>query len=171
MRIGSAKGFVKISAGWSSVFIGKMSILLLFTYCRKWCSFMLICFVLGLYLCSFTIASAPMLSSYTSQYTLGFIVTILILFVPISLIISIIGIASRNACDSAQYSASVVLRDISTWIWDFQHIGHPAYVMIYPCRDRAISTSSLSSRVQLPEKSVYMYTRSPWLFLGVYFMP
>ena len=66
---GSAAGFVKMSAGWSSDFIWCIVMLPLSTYSRKWCIFTLMCLVRGLILSLLAICMAPLLSSKTLQCT------------------------------------------------------------------------------------------------------
>ena len=148
------RGFVSMSANWSWVLIGWMVISPWSTYPRKCWSFTLMCFVRGRTLCTFAISNAPLLSSKTLQCTLGLWSLIGNPCCCISFMSSIIGIASRSAYDRPIYSLSVDDSAISVCSWDFHMIGHPAYIITYPCLERAVSGSfPAMSMSQFPAKS------------------
>ena len=90
----------------------------------------------------FSNSIAPALSSNTVHCTRGRCVDMGKLIAVISFNMRIKGIACRREYDSAVYSASVVLRLISDWSWDFHNRKQPAYDIIYLCGDRAMSESS-----------------------------
>ena len=69
---------------------------------------------------------APALSSKTVHFTRGHLVEMGKFISVISFNMRIMGMAWRREYDSAVYSASVVLRLISDWSWDFHNRGHPA---------------------------------------------
>jgi hypothetical protein len=99
---------------------------------------MLRCLVLGLILGTFAISIAPALSSKTLQCTLDVAFNTGIPCCFASSISHMIGNTSLMACESAMYSASVVDKAISVYIFDNQCMGHPAYVMMYPILDLAV---------------------------------
>ena len=92
-------------------------------------------------------------------------------FFLISLRSSISGIASLTAYDNPVYSASVVLSEISVWSWDFDTIGQPAYIMMYPCLDRTESTSLSYFLCQFPQKLLSTNTSNDLVRSGLKMRP
>ena len=123
-------------------------------------------FFLSLYLCSFAISRAPLLSSYTLQwiFVIGSSeVKPLCLNYLRSLII---GMASFSEYERPVYSLSVLDKALPVCICDLWSMGHPSYIITYPCLDLAVSLSSLYDLFQLPTKSASTHTSNPLPFSG-----
>ena len=136
-----SSGFVKMSANWSLVSIGKIWIDLSATKDRKWCYLIVICLVLGVSLRLSATLIQLRLSSNTLQWNLGFGLCS-VKISPTSIMRFIKGITSRIACDSATYSYSIVLRVISVWSLLYHVRGHPAYIITEPVCERTHSALS-----------------------------
>ena len=100
----SFNGCVNISAGWLDDSIGRMDILYLAIYARKWWYFILACFVLGIMARSRANVSAPLVSSNSQHRTVGEIVLTLYPrdFIPFR--ISVIGIVLSSSWLTSMYS-------------------------------------------------------------------
>ena len=134
----SRMGFVKISASWSFVSIGKMEIVLSATCFQKRWYLIAMCFVLGV---NFELSATMMqllLSSNNLQWNFS-----LVLWrgktSPTSTIKFMRGITSLIAWDRAMYSDSVVLKDISVCSLLHHVREHPAYSITKPVLDRTHS--------------------------------
>ena len=92
------------------------------------------CFVLGLCFGTLANCSAPILSSNIVHFKFSFAHGIFSID-DNSRIIALIGINYLVDCESAIYSASVVLNAISVCSLLAQEIGKPEYFMTYPVLD------------------------------------
>ena len=97
-------GFVKRSAGCTSVRMCFTSTVPSSTYCWKWCSHMLRCLVRGLYLSLRAISNATLLSSYTWHVIFVFLDTTGNPYSFISRNNGIMGIVSLVTYDRPVYS-------------------------------------------------------------------
>ena len=126
---GRTRGFVKMSAIWSLVETYSMDIILLTMYERKWWSLIQRCLVRGRVLWLVAKFIQLILISNVLHFIRGAEPW---MGKPCNFRSSnkrIMVITSRRAVDNAIYSASIVLNAIKDWTFDFQMIGHPAYVM------------------------------------------
>ena len=64
-----------------------------------------------------------------------------------------VGMTSRSACDNPVYSDFVEDRHISVCSCDLHVSGQPLYIMMYPCRDLAVSLNVVSYLSNFPVKS------------------
>ena len=82
-----------------------------------------------------------------------------------------IGIASLNAVDRAMHSTSVVNRAILVCNFDFQMIGHLAYLITNPVLEHDDAESSATALSNQPAKSASTKTSKPLLLSGSYINP
>ena len=147
-----SSGFVKISASWSFVSIGKTEIVLSATCFLKWWYLIAICFVLGVNFEHSATLTQLLLSSNNLQWNSG-----LGLWrgrtSPTSTIKFMKGITYLIAWDRAMYSDSVVLNAISVCSLLHYVRGHPSYIIIKPVLYRTHSGLVWSPDDQPPAKS------------------
>ena len=125
---------------------------------------MLMCLVRGRMRGVLASSSAPELSSNAVHLTTGCSSSLSKFRARSSVIMLIRGMTCRSASDKQQYSASVVLRQISRIRRDAHNIGQPASRIRYPARDCAVAGSfSGVSLFQVPAKSASANTSNPRL--------
>ena len=155
-----SSGFVKISASWSFVSIGKMKIVLSATCFRKWWYLIAICFVLGV---NFELSATLMqmlLSSNTLQWNYGLglwrgknLPTLTIKFVK--------GVTSLIAWDRAIYLDSIVLKAISVCSLLHHVRVNPVYIITKLVLDKTHYGLVWLPDDQPPTKSASTYNSNP----------